>query len=263
MNLLQILNNVLMQSSFLKKTTFTNNPDIDDEQMVAIANRVAYEIFNFYDWGIIRNVAILNMVVGQNSYPVPDDYQSIVPDSAWETDGSRKVDLPTSDSMWYQYKFSSLTSGGTIRARFYGDRIEIIEPFNSGSFTYEYISKYPIRAGFDVGIPAAAEGEWSVEPASPASPVGSFWDEDYWSVVGARKEFFTDDADTWLLDDQLLILGIQAHWQQAKQMPSYMEHMANYMTKMAEAIGRSNAGQTIGGAPAFMRRDPYTKLWVS
>jgi len=260
MTLLQILNNVLMQSSFLKKSTFTNNPDPDDEQMVAIANRVAYEIFNFYDWGGLRNVAILNMVEGQRVYDVPEDYQSIVPDSAWETDGSRKVDIPTSDSMWYQYKFSSLTTGGTIRARFYSDQIEVIEPFNGGSFTYEYVSKYPIRSTFDVGIDAALEGEWA---NNQASVIGSFWDEDYWGVTGLQKEFFTEDSDTWLLDDQLLILGIQAHWKQAKQMAGYMENMANYMTKMAEAIGRSNAGQTIGGAPRFMRRDPYTKLWVN
>ena len=263
MTLLEILNNVLMQSSFLPKDSFAANADPDDQQMMAIANRVAYEIFNWYDWGIIRNVAVLDLVVGQNSYPVPADYQSIIPDSAWETDGSRKVDIPTSDAMWYQYKFSSLTTAGTIRARFYGDRIEINEPFAGGSFTYEYISKYPIRAGFDVGIPAAAEAEWSIPPASPASEIGSYWDTDYWAVVGARKEFFTADSDTWLLDDILLTLGIQAHWQQAKQMPSYAEHMMNYRTKMAEAIGRSNAAQTLGGTTGRMRRDPYTKLWVS
>ena len=286
MTLLEILNQVLMQSSFLPKDSFTVNADPDDRQMMAIANRVAYEIFNFYDWGTLRNVAVLDMIEGQNSYDVPPDYQSIVPDSAWETDGSRKVDLPASDAAWYQYKFSSLTTGGTIRARFYGDRIEVIEPFNGGSFTFEYVSKYPITSAY---VPQAdgGEGTWSIDLSPPqigylwdehlwgtipwAEPIenppftdiGSFWDEDYWSVTGAPKEFFSEDTDVWRLDDQLLILGIQAHWMQAKLMPQYMEHMANYRSKMGEAIGRSNAGQTIGGAPALMRRDPYTKLWVN
>ena len=286
MTLLEMLNQVLMQSSFLKKDSFASNSDPDDLQMMAIANRVAYEILNWYDWGTVRNVAVLDMIEGTNSYSVPDDYQSIVPDSAWETDGSRKVDVPTSDAMWYQYKFSSLTTGGTIRARFYGDRIEVIEPFNGGSFTYEYISKYAIAGGY-VDKPDGNQGEWSIDLSPPHigyywdeeywntvvwaapienppdTPVGSFWDQDYWGVAQYLKAFFTADSDQWLLDDQLLILGIQAHWQQAKQMPSYMEHMANYMTKMAEAVGRSNAGQTIGGAPRLMRRDPYTKLWVN
>jgi hypothetical protein len=260
MTILEILNQVLMQSSFLKKDSFSSDSDPDDLQMMAIANRVAYEIFNFYDWGTLRNVAVLDMIEGQNSYDVPPDYQSIVPDSAWETDGSRKVDLPASDAAWYQYKFSSLTTGGTIRARFYGDRIEVIEPFNGGSFTFEYVSKYPITSAY---VPKAdgGEGTWSIDLSPPQ--IGYLWDEDYWSITGAPKEFFSEDSDAWRLDDQLLILGIQAHWMQAKLMPQYMEHMANYRSKMAEAIGRSNAGQTIGGAPALMRRDPYTKLWVN
>lgn len=228
MTLLEILNNVLTQSSFLKKASFTNNADIDDDQMVSIANRVAYEIFNWYDWGELRVVGQVDLIEGQNVYVLPADYQSIVPDSAWETDGSRKVDIPTSDQMWYQYKFSSLTTAGTIRARFYGNTVEVIEPFNGGSFTYEYVSKFPIR-----------------------------------DIEDNPKEFFTADTDTWLLDNQVLILGVQAHWKQAKQMPDYKENMQNYMQKMNEAAGRTNAGQTIGGAPALMRRDPYTKLWVN
>jgi hypothetical protein len=28
------------------------------------------------------------------------------------------------------------------------------------------------------------EGNWSVNPAQPASPIGSYWDEDYWAVGG-------------------------------------------------------------------------------
>jgi len=258
-----ILNNVLTQSGFLERDSFTGSSDPDDKQMIAIANRVAYEIFNFYDWSELREVGVINLIEGQNIYDLPSDYQSYVPDSAWETDGSRKVDVPVSEQEWYQYKFSSLTSGGTIRARFYGNTIEVIEPFGGGGFSYEYVTKYPIRSEYDIGIEEALEGEWSIPPALPANVLGSFWDEDYWSSEGVKKEFFTADSDTWLLDDQLLILGIQAHWQQTKQMPSYMEHMANYMVKMNEAIGRSNAGQTIGGVRRGIRRDPYTKLWVS
>ena len=288
MTILEILNQVLAQSSFLKKDSFESDSDPDDQQMMAIANRVAYEIFNFYDWGVLRNVTTLKLVEGQTTYDVPDDYQSYVPDSAWETDGSRKVDIPVDDAEWYQYKFSSLTSGGTIRARFYGRTIEVIEPFNGGSFTYEYVSRFPIKSGTTSSDPLMPWGEWAVgalppepdspwwdkhqwntvdwasitSPNPPDSPTGSLWDTDYWGLPVASKEFFTKDNDVWLLDDQLLVLGIQAHWKQAKQMPNYMENMANYMVKMAEAIGRSNAGQTIGGAPSLIRRDPYTKLWV-
>ena len=228
MTLLDMLNAVLSQSSFLKKSFFSASADVDDVQMMAIANKTAYEIMNFYDWMELRTVDTITLVSGTTEYDLPADFQSWVPDSAWEEDGSRKVDIPVSNATWYQYKLSSLTSGGTIRARMYGDTLQVIEPFTGGSISYEYITKYPI---LDAG--------------------------------GTPKELFTSDTDTFLMDDQLLILGIQGYWQQAKMMPTYQEHIANYMVKMNEAIGRTTGGQTIGGITQIGRRSPYTKLWVN
>jgi hypothetical protein len=65
------------------------------------------------------------------------------------------------------------------------------------------------------------------------------------------------------MDDQLLILGIQAHWMQTKLMPQYMEHMGNYNRKMTEAIGRNVGGSKIGGVCSgrFGRGAPYYPLW--
>ena len=228
MTLLDMLNAVLSQSSFLRRPFFSASADVDDVQMMAIANKTAYEIMNFYDWMELRTSAEITLVSGTTEYSLPTDFQSWIPDSAWEEDGSRKVDIPVSNAVWYQYKFSSLTSGGTIRARIYGDTLQVVEPFDGGVISFEYISKYPI---LDVAL--------------------------------APKELFTADSDTFLMDDQLLILGVQAYWQQAKMMPTYQEHIANYMVKMNEAIGRTTGGQTIGGITQIGRRAPYTKTWVN
>lgn len=230
MTLVTMLNNVLMQSGFLKKGSFTTGDDPDDDQMVAIANRAAYEIFNFYKWEPLRNVYTINFQEGQEVYTLPEDYQDMMPNSAWELEGERPVDFPVPDNMWFMYKFTNWGDGGTVRARKYGNQIEVIQPTGSEGFQFEYISKWPIKS----------EG-------------------------GQRKEFFTADTDTWMLDDMLLILGIQAHWQQAKLMPSYPEHYANYMNKMKEAIGRANGSRTIGGyqgSTFWNTRAPYTPLWV-
>jgi len=225
-----ILNRVLGQSGFLKRGQFFNSSDPDDVQMVEIANRVAIEIGSYYDWGSLKIPHTIALAAGQSSYPLPLGLRWIIADSAWETDGSRKVDMPVEDNAWYQYKFSTLTSGGVIRARKYGDELEVVEPFNGGSITFEYVTEYFVK-----------------EPAP----------------TNILKEEFTKDTDTWLLDDQLLTLGIQAHWQQSKMMPSYQEHYKNYMNKMREAISRDAGGQTIGGASRPLRRSPYTKTWVN
>jgi hypothetical protein len=228
MTLKDILNAVLTQSTFLPRAAFFTSTDPDDVQMTSISNRVAYEIFNFYNWGKLRTTYTVTQLDGINRYKMPDDFQMMVPDSGWETDGSRKVDIPVPDGRWYMYKFSTLSSAGTIRARFYGDYIELREPEAGEEFSFEYISKWPIAAS-----------------------------------NGTRKEFFTADDDVFVLDDQLLVLGVQAHWQQAKRMPNFVEYMQNYKQKMNEAIARSAGGQTIGGPTIYgtMRRPPYYPLW--
>jgi hypothetical protein len=229
MNLKAMLNNVLSQSGFLEKGSFTSSADPDDKQMVAIANRASYEIFNYYDWGALRNTWEVNMIPGQLRYTLPADFQSLVPDSAWELDGNRQVEFPVPDRRWFMYKFTSWSDGGTLRVRMYGDsEIEVHDPDSADAFRFEYISKYPVR-----------------------------------SAAGEGKEFFNDDQDTWVLDDQLLILAVQAHWMQTKLMPQYQEHMMNYFKKMNEAIGRSNGARTIGGCggKGFNRGAPYYPLY--
>ena len=212
MTIKDILNNVLAQSGFLEKGSFFNSADPDDKQMVAISNRVAYEIMNFYPWNELRSTFQIDMQTDQNRYVLPADYQSLIANSAWETDGSRIVEWPVPDRRWFMYKFTTFSDGGTIRVRKYGNEIEVHDPEGGESFTFEYVSKW---------VAKTAEGE--------------------------RTEFFTNDTDEFLLDDQMLVLGVQAHWQQAKLMPSYQEHNQNYRAKMNEAIGRSNGSRTIGG----------------
>jgi len=125
------------------------------------------------------------------------------------------------------YKFSPYSDGGTLRARFYGDKIEVRDVQGGDSFRFEYMSSYAIR-----------------------------------DSIGDPQRVFSQDTDTWLLDDQLLILGVQAHWAQTKLMPQYEQWYANYMKKMAEAIGRSAGSRTLGGVGRPERYDPYTPLYV-
>ena len=194
--------------------------------MITIANRAAYEIMNYWKWPELRTTGHVDLQSGQTRYVLPTDFQDLVPDSAWEADGERRVEWPVPDGRWFMYKFTSWSDGGTMRVRRYGNEIEIHDPVTGEAFDYEYISKWPIQA-----------------------------------ADTTRKELFTLDTDTFLLDDQVLILGIQAHWQQAKLMPSYQEHFGNYTRKLAEAIGRANGGSTIGGLRRPGSDSPYYPLW--
>lgn len=227
MTLVDILNNVLEQSGFLSRNSYAESSDPDDKQMVAIANRAAYEIMNFYKWGELRTTFTVNQIADTTRYNLPADYQTMVADSAWEVGGNRIVEFPVPDRRWYMYKFSNWSDGGMKRVRRYGNQLEIHDVDPGQSFEFEYISKWCIQA-----------------------------------ADGSRKEFFTLDDDEFLLDSQLLTLAIQAHWMQTKLMPQYTEHFANYMSKMNEAIGRSTGAKTIGGIGSGGINDsPYYPLY--
>jgi hypothetical protein len=223
-----IINGVLSQSGFLKRPQIFNSSDPDDIQMGAIANRVALEITGYYEWEELRKSIEIPMNSGQTIYDLPTDVKSIVGDSSWETDGSRMVMSDVSDNEWYQYKFSSLTTGGVIRGRKVGDTFEVIDPINSSSISMEYVTDYFAT-----------------------------------SLVNIPLEEFSSDTDMFLLDDQVLSLGIQAHWMQTKLMPQYAEMFINYKQKMGEAVGRNGVRNTIGGRIQQTRRSPYTKTWVN
>lgn len=227
MTLVQMLNQVLLQSGFLERSSFVSSADPDDKQMIAIANRVAQEIKNYFPWDILRKPFEITMQDGQIRYLLPNDFQSLVADSAWEVDGQRQVEWPVPSGRWFEYKFTNWSDGGTLRVRMYGNEIEIHDIEPGQSIEFEYVSKYPIL-----------------------------------SEAGEAKEFFTADDDTWVLDDQVLILGIQAHWMQTKLMPQYMEHFGNYNKKMSEYIGRSTGSRTIGGLGRYHGRGaPYYPLY--
>jgi hypothetical protein len=237
MNLKDMLNQMLGEAGFLEKAAFAGSTDPDDKQMVAIANRVAQSTLEFYNWSsLIKNYTIKIVAdpsdpdQAQIAYPLPADFSNMVADSAWEVDGSRRVDLPTPQGRWYMYKFSAWSDGGTIRARIMYPNIEIYSPQIGDEFQFAYESKYPVI-----------------------------------SVDGTPKQYFTQDDDSFALEDELLIKGTLAKWGQTKMMPQAGEWKMEYMQDMNSAIGRDAGGRTVGGANRESRydcRSPYTPLYL-
>jgi hypothetical protein len=226
MNLLQILNEVLSQSGFLKRGSFMSSQDADDIQMGAIANRVAYEILNHFDWPEAEVIGGIMMQDGITLYELPEDFQSLVPDSEW-TDAGVKADLLLNKPEWFTGRLGTGTGGSQIQYRLRGrSALEVLEPNPGETLTFSYITKYPIL-----------------------------------NQSGQLIERFTADSDRFLLDDQLLVLGVQSHWAQTKMFPTAEQWRANYNAKLNEAIGRHSGGKTIGGSFKPRNRSPYTPLW--
>ncbi len=226
-NLRDILNGVLAQSAHIKKANFANSSDVDDQQMVAIANRVLWEFRDFYPWNILRKPFTVTMLSSITRYPMPSDFLTMVPDSGWQEESTRKIDLPVPDGRWYRYLNSNISSGGTVRCRFLGNEIEIADPQDGQLMTFEYITNLVVK-----------------------------------DSTGLLKMEFTSDTDEPILDDQVLSLGIQAHWAHTKLLPQTEQWRANYLSKLGSLIGKSRGAQTVGGSHRSASRSPYTPLYV-
>lgn len=150
----------------------------------------------------------------------------MVPGSVWESDGSRPVDAPVHDGCWYQLKFSSLSSAGAVRGRFYGNVFEVAETDPGKILDLEYISKWVIR-----------------------------------SEAGAGKELFTADTDTFVLNDQMLIQGIKAAWADAKELVQADKWLMKFYARMNREIAKTSGAQKISSRPKTTRRDPYYPLY--
>lgn len=230
MNIRQSLNQVLAESGFLEKTVyFSPNADIDDKQMAAIANRTQQEIRDYFPWTELRTDSQITQQEGVTRYALPEDFRSFVAESMWQGDGNRKAEFPVPDGRWFEYKFTSIGDAGTRRIRKYGNEIEIIQPQDGEIIQYEYISKYAVETDQQI-----------------------------------RKEYFTEDTDSFRLDHQLLVLGIQAHWAKTKLLPQANDWFANYQAKLREAIGRSSGARVAGGVQSGSlgnQFSPYYPLW--
>lgn len=227
MNLKDILNSVLLESGFVEKDQFAQTTDPDDKQMVAIANRVSQEIMKWAQWSVLKKDHTVVMT-DSLTYPLPTDFLHLVADSVWEVDGSRQVELPTPNGRWYMYKFSAFSDGGTLRARLYGDTIELYDTQSGEDFIFEYVSNMCIT-----------------------------------DVNGVPKPYFTMDNDIFILDEETIVRGVQAKWAKTKMMPQADEWRGEYFTTMSGAVARDVGARTIGGlgGDGRMNESPYYPLW--
>lgn len=225
-----ILNEALSKSAHIKKSAFVASNDVDDQQMVAIANDVVDFINDWYSWGELRKIFSITMQSGQTRYATPADFNALVPDSMREQDGTRKVEVNVPDRRWFQYKFGTLNTGPIYRVRLYGDEVEFAEIDIGQTVEMEYYSNHLVK-----------------------------------DDTGVTKEFFDSDTDTFVLNDRMLILGIQAFWAETKELPQADRWMARFIKRLNTEVGRTTQGETIGGhrEREVIGNSPYTRTYIT
>lgn len=227
MTLREILSAVLGEGGFLVPTSFVGSTSPDDEQMVYLANRAAAFIREKQLQRLRSRYTVT--LTAATTYALPSDYLEIIPDTMMIVGRVDAVRFPTRADFWAYLQSTSGPSGFTVNARILGDLINVYSPTVGSVLAFEYVSNKPIM-----------------------------------SVDGAtRLRRFAADLDTWLLDDDLLILETKWRWKKAKGMPDWQADEAECANYRLSVRGRDAGSQTISGTPIVYNGEPYANLWVT
>jgi hypothetical protein len=191
-----------------------------------LANEVATDIMKSHDWRALTKVA---QVVGDGSlaYPLPADYDRMVLASSIENAQSWFWGYEPFYSVndWLLYKSGLVgiqSPGGWI---IIGGELQFY-PAPNGVAEYPYISNQYARDAS--GNPAGA---------------------------------FASDADSFVLDNRLLTLGLIWRWNEQKGQ-EYSEALATYEAALAQAQARDKGSRPIrsGGHVSFAERQAGRRL---
>ena len=152
------------------------------------------------------------MAFGQESYPMPSDYDYMIDETQWDRGFRWQLFGPLTPQEWQVLKSGLSPTGPRRRWRlmnnqFYLDPI----PYDSNLLVFEYYSANAVLTGGSSAAPAP---------------------------------FFTTDNDTYLLPDDLLVMGLKWRWKEAKGL-DYSQSYQSWSIRMQEEIARDTGAQTL------------------
>lgn len=239
----QLLDQVNGEIGFDIPGQYIGNTDSNIVQIVAIAQKQAKILRDLRLQKLVRQAQISMKVDGIvdptddriTSFPLPSDFYSEVPDTAYQFGRIDPAQLPTSAPTWAYLRSRSGPQGLLVRCRIINGRFAVFSPDTTQRVDFEYISSNPIN-----------------QPATGAD-----------SEVVTTGDQFKTDGDTWLLDDALFEAAVKWRYCQAKGLEGWQQYQQDYQSYESELRARDQGAQTIYWPGSYpYPGEPYTNLWV-
>ena len=206
---LQIVQTVCRRIGILAPNAAVSSSDPQVLQILAITEEEGQELEERYNWQGLQTETTFTTVAAElqgTLATIAPGYESIVNDTIWNRSLRRPVYGPKSQQDWQQSK-----------------AMQINGPFNSFRIKNDSIYFYP--------VPVAGQ-------TCAFEYISKNWIS---TSTGSTAEVWTNDADTPLIDDRIIILGAIWRWKQAKGL-DYAEDFAKYerrvLNKMSKDSGK-------------------------
>jgi hypothetical protein len=225
MTIKEILNQVLNEIGFQEEESFFTSESDEAKQLAALANR-ELNFLQKYPWQALIKTQTVAMTTDE-TYPLPTDFRQYVFDTAFTED--RKAWFPISSEKWSYDEARNTISGRSPEVRIIGGELAIRNPANGQTLRLEYVSDAPVLDG---------DG----------------------TTYKSRFEF---DTDTFILNDDLLILGVMWRFKKAKGLDFEAELAeARGMLKKEQSTDKNAQTIYFGDGPYYGPHAPYADLYV-
>ena len=181
-------------------------------QLLSLSEEEGQEHATRYPWQALQTETTFTTVAAQvqgSMSVIAPNYDYIVNDTIWNRTLRRPVYGPKSEQDWQQ-----------------AQAMQINGPFNSFRIIGDVLNFYPNPVG---GQTCAFEY------------ISKNWIS---TLVGGTSSVWTNDADTPLINDEVLVLGLVWRWKQAKGL-DYAEDFGKYERRMADLMGRDAGKPTL------------------
>lgn len=211
---LTIIQNVARRTNLPIPTTVTDN-SAQTTQMLGLLNELGQDLVRRYRWQVCTRRVSFTAVNAESQGTLQTLFGTpsldmIANGTVWDGNLRRPLVGPMDDSQYQNYK-NLIPAGPIYQYRIQGDQF-LVYP--------------PLPAGHQVNLVIRTK-TWVVDQDGITT-----------------KEYFSADADTPLLDDKLLTIGLRAAYKQEKGL-AYAQDMAKFEEMAMTIAGRDGTKQTL------------------
>lgn len=225
MNLLAIIQSAAAALNLPSPSAVVNSTDATAVQLLELANTEGRDLARRYPWQALIGEATFTTVATESQgamETLAPGYRYILGDTIWNRTSGLPVYGPVPAPEWQAYLASAITGPN---------------------------SSYRIRGGTLRFSPVPAAGE-----TCAFEYVSRYWCTD--STGATSRAAFASDQDLCLVDDELVLLGIQWRWRKAKGF-EYSEEFMLYERQVADAMARDGTKATLNlGGQSAVPYDP-------